>query len=190
MAILAKSGRRACLFKALPFGMGAGRSPTIACLVLMLVFGCTGIARQGAAMFVSPPKEGKLPSIPTKSPAPSTREKKAAPPRPEQKVPAPGALPEDIELRMHIHEILPVPVEKRKVNSRAFARMSGQIQDLRPVAVPLSPVESKQPSPSAFTEPPDPTDSMLKIGSWLFVIACLAAAAIGLLRIKKLTSSD
>jgi len=156
----------------------------------MLVVGCVGIARQGAAMFVNPPKKEVVPSTPAEN-ATSPTPKKTEPTQTKEPAPSPDIRLDDIKLRNQLLEIAPVPVEERKVNSNTFSRMSGQTEHFRPVAVPASSVESGQgPPPGLLDDPLEPREKIFVVGSWAFILACVGAAAIGLLRIKKLTSSQ
>ena len=114
-------------------------------------------------------------------------------PAPEKEEPTetntPKIRPEDVRLQRQIEAIKPVPVKKREVNSNIFSRMSGQTENLRPVAIPASSVEIAQAPTAAIDEDFVASETIFTIGSWAFILACVGAAAIGLLKIKKLSSS-
>jgi hypothetical protein len=183
MAIAAKETRKAFSFTTRLSGPGAGEWRRAACFALLVVVGCAGIGRQAPAMFVTPSKENDVPQT-----SPTSPEEAEAPQPDGPRLPR-DVRPGDAELRMQLQEIAPVPVEKRRVNSNSFSRMSGQTENLKPVTVPASSIKRAQAPPPEIDEPLDPPQRAFTIGSWAFILACLGAAALGLFKIKKLTSS-
>ena len=168
MTIGAKKGRGTLFFKKRAPGAEGGAWVRTGSLVLMVVLGYAAVAGEGSAMFVSPaPKKEE----PTETNTPKIR-------------------PEDVRLQRQIEAIRPVPVKKRKVNSNIFSRMSGQTKNLKPVAIPASSVEIAQAPTAAIDESFGASETIFTIGSWAFILACVGAAAIGLLKIKKLSSSS
>jgi len=152
-----------------------------ACLALIVVLGSAAVARQGAAMFVSPPEKKVA------APAPTTN---AGDTQPKEEPPSPKVSREDIRLQREIQEIKAVPARKRNVNSNTFSRISGRTEKLKPVAIPASSIRRTQAPPPAINDPFNPAQTIFAIGSWAFILACVGAAAIGLLKIRKLTSSE
>ncbi len=170
MAISAKRRVRACFSDRRLFGLGGRGRLGTACLAVTVALGCSAIARQGAAMFVSTPE-------------------KTSPPATEAEAASDTVPREDVQLQRQIQEIAPVAHTKRKTNSNTFLRMSGESEKTKPVAIPASSVKSKPTSAQQMNEPIQPSDKIFRIGSWAFILACLGAAAIGLFKIKKLASS-
>ena len=91
---------------------------------------------------------------------------------------------------MQIQGMRPAPVEKRAVNSNAFSRLSGETERLKPVTIPTASIEKVRNVSLVPDENPGSPEKLFAIGSWAFVLACMGAAVIGLLRIKKLTRSQ
>lgn len=148
--------------------------------LLVVFLTCLAVADRAAALFVTPPEKGLSPPTPPVTTTDTGPEVGSSP----EKIPA-----EDIKLQRHLEEIAPVPVRKQRVNSNAFSRMSGQTEELKPVAIPVSSVKRVRAAPQDLSEPLDRPERIFTIGSWAFVLACLGAAIIGLLKIRRLTSS-
>lgn len=176
MGISGKRRARASFSNRRLSGLGGRGGLRTACLAVAVALGCTAVARQASAMFVNPAPKNASPPV-------AKPEERAAP-APSPKIPR-----EDIRLQRQIEAIGTVPVKKRRVNSNTFSRMSGQTQNLKPVAIPASSVKRAQAPPPSISEPPAPSERIFTIGSWAFVLACVGAAALGLLKIRKLTSS-
>jgi len=178
-AIAAKSYRKSSLLRGRRPGIVLAGWLRTACLALPVMVGCAGIAREASAIFVTPP-EKKAAHFSTTQPE-STEAKGG--------VSADNTSREDTKLQRQLRQIAPVPVEKRKVNSNTFSRMSGQTEKLKPVTLPTSSVKTSHRSATTLDERFDTPEKMINIGCWAFILACIGAAAIGLFKIKKLASS-
>ncbi len=176
MAISAKKRARASFSNRRLSGLGGKGAARTACLAVTVAIACTAVARQASAMFVSAAPKSASPLV-------ANPEERAAP-APSPKIPR-----EEIKLERQIEAIGHAPVKKRRVNSNTFSRMSGQTENLEPVAIPASSVKRAQAAPASISEPPTPSGAIFTIGSWAFVLACVGAAALGLVKIRKLTSS-
>ncbi len=166
-------------------------------MAFTLAFAATG--RRADAMFLSPPeKEDKQAKTDQEAPSPEGGLEQPAENIHQETPPQPGSLgvtsdavrPEDAKLREQLDEITAFPVPKRKVNSRTFLRMSGETDKLKPVTLPPLPAGAGGPSHSAIRDRVDPQEKAFTIGSWAFVLVCLAGAAFALRRIRKLSSSS
>jgi hypothetical protein len=175
MGISAKRRARASLSNRRLSGVGGKGAAGTTCLAVTVALACTAVARQASAMFVSPARKSASPPI-------AKPEERAAP------APSPEIPREDIRLQRQIEAIGPVRVKKRRVNSNTFSRMSGQTENLKPVAIPASFVKRAQAPPPWIDEPPALSERIFAISSWGFIMACVGAAAMGLLKIRKLTS--
>ncbi len=176
MGISGKRHARASFSKRRLSGLGGRRGLKTACLAVTIALGCTAVARQASAMFVN--------RAPKNASPPAAKPEERATPAPSPTMPR-----ENIKLQRQIEAIGHAPVKKRRVNSNTFSRMSGQTENLEPVAVPASSTRRAQVPPPSPNESLAPSGAIFTIGSWAFVLACVGAAALGLLKIRKLTSS-
>ncbi len=171
------------------------------CLALFVVL--TAISPRASAMFVASsekelPKSGSSEEPPPTQPSPShpTQPKPDAPPTTPETEPGPtegaeasdAVAPEDLKLTEQIRDITVSPPPTRKVNSNTFARMSGEKDKFKPVLVSGSEGEAQGVSASATEDLSGPQERIFALGSWVFVISCVGAAAIALLRIRRQTS--
>jgi hypothetical protein len=157
------------------------------------------ITRQGKAMFVATSEEKKKlasddqelrpAEVRAEHPA-DVRTREVQDTRQDRPTPPSTMRPEDSKVKEEIREIIPYPIRKQTVNSNRFVRMSGETNKLKPVTVNAPSVKRGDPLPVAPREYADPQERIFSIGSWIFVLACVAAAVIGLVRIRRLTTSN
>jgi hypothetical protein len=176
MSMSAKRCAQASFSRKRPSGLRGRGGLTTACLVVAVALSCTAVARHASAMFVNAAAKSA-------SPPPAKTDEQPTP------APSPEIPREDVGLQRQIEAIETVPTEKRRVNSNTFSRMSGQTENLKPVVTPASSAARAQAPPPSVNAPPAPSERIFTIGSWAFVLACVGAAALGLLKIRKLTSS-
>ena len=186
---------------------GQGRSLLKGLLFVLLVAACLLASRQAAAMFISPPDK----EDPTAKAAEDAGVRESAAAGPSEgaagETPAPpsqtqpgvtqttrpaAAVPqEDFRLRDQFRGIYVDPPRKKAVNSRTFDRMSGKTETFGSVVVPAAEAGTRGDPSATIKDPPsDPQERVFSIGSWLFILVCVAAAGIALLRIRRLTGSS
>jgi hypothetical protein len=96
--------------------------------------------------------------------------------------------PADTRLQKQISRIAGSASKKSNFNSNAFVRMSGETDELKPVALPVRFLERRRLLHAPGSQYLDPGEGIFSVGSWIFIILCLAAAIVALLRIRKLSS--
>jgi len=187
-----------------------GRSLLKGLLFVFLVAACLLAGRQAAAMFVSPPDEedsvakagedagghesaaagppevaaGETPPQPSQTQPGVTQGTRPAPP-------SAGSPQEDQKLRDQFRGIYVDPPRRKAVNSRTFDRMSGKTEAFGSVVVPAAEARTRGDPSATIKEPPsDPQERAFSIGSWLFILVCVAAAGVALLRIRRLSGSS
>lgn len=94
----------------------------------------------------------------------------------------------DIRRRMEDTSLQTSPVSGRRVHSNAFARMSGETSEFRPVvSSPIPPLE-EDPEVLIAEQVATKEQKAFNILSWGFVLSCVSAASLAIVRIKKLTA--
>jgi hypothetical protein len=140
--------------------------------------------RESVAAGPSEGAAGETPAQPSQTQPEATQSTRPAPP-------SAGSPQEDLRLRDQFRGIYVDPPRRKAVNSRTFDRMSGKTEAFGSVVVPAAEAGTRgDPSATIKESPSDPQERVFSIGSWLFILVCVAAAGIALLRIRRLTGSN
>ncbi len=149
--------------------------------ILLLLLAVLAVCHRSEAMFLAQPEKSAVsPAIPSED---------GNAPQEQRPSPSEDTRPEDPKLQMQLQTISPLYMERRKVNSNTFSRLSGEPLNIKPVTVPASSIARVRSAPLAAGDHTHTAGSnkLFTVGSWAFVFACLGAAVLGLLRLKKLT---
>ena len=94
------------------------------------------------------------------------------------------------ELQRNIEDVAlrPMPAQTRRSHSNAYARMSGQTSDFRPVTSSAAETRDNEPELPVGEQIITKEEKLFDVLSWAFVLGCVAAASLAVLRIKHLTA--
>lgn len=94
------------------------------------------------------------------------------------------------ELQRNIEDVAlrPMPAQTRRSHSNAYARMSGQTSDFRPVTSSAAETRNNEPELLVGEQIITKEEKLFDVLSWAFVLGCVAAASLAVLRIKHLTT--
>lgn len=94
------------------------------------------------------------------------------------------------ELQRNIEDVAlrPMPAQTRRSHSNAYARMSGQTSDFRPVTSSAAETRDNEPELPVGEQIVTKEEKLFDVLSWAFVLGCVAAASLAVLRIKHLTA--
>jgi hypothetical protein len=153
------------------------------------------------AMFIAnPEKEHSIPVADTPgsqsvNPTSTTAASHAKPVPDGSEAPAPQPSSESAErtvqkLQRNIEDVAlrPMPAQTRRSHSNAYARMSGQTSDFRPVTSSATETRNNEPELLVGAQIVTKEEKLFDVLSWAFVLGCVAAASLAVLRIKHLTA--
>ena len=94
------------------------------------------------------------------------------------------------ELQRNIEDVAlrPMPAQTRRSHSNAYARMSGQTSEFRPVTSSAAETRNNEPELLVGAQIITKEEKLFDVLSWAFVLGCVAAASLAVLRIKHLTA--